>query len=292
MEGHFDDELWGLAVSNSKHEFFTGGQDKLLMKWDITQKKCIEKKKLDGPINCLDLSRNNQLAVGMKNGVVNIFEGSNLKLVKFFHKHKNPDKDMISVVKFSPDGTKLAVAYAPPYSCIYVYDLNDPELKAKCLSGSPSRINSIDFSRNGQAIMVNNTSYEILFYDATSSQQKKAMTASNFKGEEWATLTARFSWATQGIWPPCSDGSDINTVDRSNSKKYIATGDDFSKVKIFDNPACQEKQIYNSYKGHSSHITGVKWSFDDKYLISTGGLEKSIIQWTNTNEEEINYDYD
>jgi WD40 repeat protein len=63
-------------------------------------------------------------------------------------------------------------------------------------------------------------------------------------------------------------------------------------VKIFDNPACQDKQIYNSYKGHSSHITGVKWSFDDKYLISTGGLEKSIIQWTNTNEEEINYDFD
>lgn len=85
-------------------------------------------------------------------------------------------------------------------------------------------------------------------------------------------MTARFSWATQGIWPPCSDGSDINTVDRSNSKKLLATGDDFSTVKIFDYPVSQEKQIYNSYRGHSSHITGVKWSFDDKYLISTGGL--------------------
>ena len=94
------------------------------MKWDIIQKKCTDKKKLDGPINCLDFSRNNQLAVGMKNGVVHIFEASTLKLVKSFFKHKNPDKDMISVVKFSPDGTKLAVAYAPPYSCIYVYEVN------------------------------------------------------------------------------------------------------------------------------------------------------------------------
>jgi hypothetical protein len=72
-----------LAVSSSKHEFFTGGQDKLLMKWDIIQKKCLDKKKLEGAINFLDVSRNNNLlAVGMKNGVVKIFEASTLKLVK------------------------------------------------------------------------------------------------------------------------------------------------------------------------------------------------------------------
>lgn len=40
MEGHFDNELWGLTVSQSKHEFFTGGQDKLLMKWDMKSRKC------------------------------------------------------------------------------------------------------------------------------------------------------------------------------------------------------------------------------------------------------------
>ena len=49
------------------------------MKWDILQKKCVDKKKLDGPINCLDLSRNNQLAVGMKNGMVHLYEASTLK---------------------------------------------------------------------------------------------------------------------------------------------------------------------------------------------------------------------
>ncbi len=53
------------------------------MKWDIIQKKCLDKKKLEGAINFLDVSRNNNLlAVGMKNGVVKIFEASTLKLVK------------------------------------------------------------------------------------------------------------------------------------------------------------------------------------------------------------------
>ena len=92
-------------------------------------------------------------------------------------------------------------------------------------------------------------------------------------------MTCRFAWHTQGIWPPCADGTDINAVDRSNTKKYLVTGDDFSKVKLFRYPVYEKRQIYNAYKGHSSHVTNVKWSADDRFVISTGGLEKSIIQW-------------
>lgn len=129
-------------------------------------------------------------------------------------------------------------------------------------------------------MLINNTSYEILFYNANNGSQ---MNAPAFRNEEFATMTSRFSWYTQGIWPPCSDGTDINAVDRSNSKRYLVTGDDFSKVKLFKYPVCTRRQIYNAYKGHSSHITNVKWMYDDKFVISTGGLEKSIIQW-NFNE--------
>lgn len=54
---------------------------------------------------------------------------------------------------------------------------------------------------------------------------------------------------------------------------------------------CVRRQFFNEYKGHSSHITGVKWSFDDKYLVTIGGLEKSIIQWKAAASENIVYDY-
>jgi hypothetical protein len=44
------------------------------MKWDMTKRKCIERKKLDGPARCIDYSKNtNLVAVGLKNGVVKIF---------------------------------------------------------------------------------------------------------------------------------------------------------------------------------------------------------------------------
>ena len=83
---------------------------------------------------------------------------------------------MISNVKFSPDGSKIALAYAPPFSCIYIYDVNNLDAPPKKCTGSPSRINSIDFTRKGDAILINNTSYEILFYDSLTGQQKKSAT--------------------------------------------------------------------------------------------------------------------
>jgi len=77
---------------------------------------------------------------------------------------------MISAVKFSPDGSKFAVAYCPPFSKIYIYEYKNgmSGSKPKVCKGSPSRISSIDFSQSGQEIMCNNTSYEILLYDTNS----------------------------------------------------------------------------------------------------------------------------
>lgn len=65
---------------------------------------------------------------------------------------------MISIVKFSPNGNIIAIGYCPPISQIYLYNMEDLKIIGKC-KGSPSRINSIDFTRDGKSIMINNTSY-------------------------------------------------------------------------------------------------------------------------------------
>ena len=171
MEGHFDQELWGLAINNSKNEFFTGGQDKLLMKWDMLKRKCVSKSKLDSPISCIDLGPNNVLAVGMKNGIINFYDANTLTFISTVSAHKHPDKEMISIIKFSQDGNKVAVGYCPPYSKVYVWDFNNLSAKPKVCKNTTSRVNSIDFSRSGQEIMLNNTSYEILFYDSGNGSQ-------------------------------------------------------------------------------------------------------------------------
>lgn len=88
--------------------------------------------------------------------------------------------------------------------------------------------------------MLNSTSYEILFFKTDGSQ----VFASEFKSGSWekdnfATLSCKYSWQAQGIWPHLyADGTNINAVERSNGGKLLATGDDFSKIKLFNYPAC------------------------------------------------------
>jgi WD40 repeat protein len=48
---------------------------------------------------------------------------------------------------------------------------------------------------------------------------------------------------------------------------------------LFKYPSPVANSSFNSYSGHSSHVSNVKFSFDDEFIISTGGNEKSIIQW-------------
>ena len=59
----------------------------------------------------------------------------------------------------------------------------------------------------------------------------------------------------QGIWPPCSKGDDINSVDLNNDKEegraVMATGDDFGKIKLFKYPCIQENAGFVSFGGHS-----------------------------------------
>jgi microtubule-associated protein-like 6 len=33
--------------------------------------------------------------------------------------------------------------------------------------------------------------------------------------------------------------------------------------------------------GHSSHVTKVKFSADDKYIVTTGGHDKTVLIWEN-----------
>jgi echinoderm microtubule-associated protein-like 1/2 len=49
------------------------------------------------------------------------------------------------------------------------------------------------------------------------------------------------SFETIGIWPESADGTDINTVAKSNDSELLATGDDYGKVNLFSYPAMQPK---------------------------------------------------
>lgn len=121
-----------------------------MIKWDAEKRRVITKKMLDYPINCLDINRQNKVAVGQKNGVVLVVDGTTLSIERKITNHKNPDKDVISTVKFSPDGAILAIGYAPPVSKVYLYDIREekPKKIGEC-KGASTRVVSVDFARSG-----------------------------------------------------------------------------------------------------------------------------------------------
>jgi microtubule-associated protein-like 6 len=65
------------------------------------------------------------------------------------------------------------------------------------------------------------------------------------------------------------------TLDGKNDPKtsysLLASGDDFSKVRILRYPSIKKSSEAVEGHGHSSHVTNVKFSLDDKRIFSTGG---------------------
>ena len=102
------------------------------------------------------------------------------------------------------------------------------------------------------------------------------------RNEKWATWTCVLGWPVQGIWPKGADSTEINAVARSNHKipdgyHILAKGDDSSKVSLLRYPSLQKGSEAIVQNGHSSHVTNVCFSRDDKYLFSTGGEDNCVI---------------
>ena len=67
----------------------------------------------------------------------------------------------------------------------------------------------------------------------------------------------------------------------------LATGDDFGTVKLFKYPCVIQKACNNEYFGHSSHVTKVKFSANDRFVVSTGGGDMTVMIWeTDIHEAE------
>jgi len=204
-------------------------------------------------------------------GAVRIFAAGTLELL---HEIKD-SKQWISDVKYSPDGKYLAVGSHD--NAVYLYKRRRGYARSSVFKKHNSYISHLDFSRDSQYLQSTCGAYELLFCDAHSGAQVPA--ASQLRNVRWETWTLPLGWPVQGIWPPCSDGTDINSVARSHSCTLLATADDFGKVKLFRYPCADKTADFQEYSGHSSHVTNVRWTASDECLISTGGNDKCVFQW-------------
>ena len=169
------------------------------------------------------------------------------------------------------------------YNFIDIYNANDFKQIAVC-KGHSSFITHLDWSVDGAYLHSNCGAYEILFWDGNNGRQLPSG-ATMLKDETWNTWSCVIGWPVQGIYPAYADGTDVNSVDRSKikfgNKEYevLATSDDFGLVKLFRYPCVTKASEGVIGRGHSSHVTNVKFSPDDTYLFSAGGDDQCIFQW-------------
>lgn len=150
------------------------------------------------------------------------------------------------------------------------------------LAASSAFVSHLDWSADSRLLRTNDGAYELLYYDAQAGRQDTSGNT-KFRDVTWATATCPISWATQGLWSHGMDGSDVNHCDRSDERhpdgyQLLASGDDFGKVKIFRYPSMNLASQGLVCRGHSSHVTKVRFT-GGGYLISTGGNDTAVIQW-------------
>uniref|UniRef100_A0A8C7KT05 EMAP like 2 n=1 Tax=Oncorhynchus kisutch TaxID=8019 RepID=A0A8C7KT05_ONCKI len=265
VQGHTD-ELWGLDIHPSMEQFVTCGQDKQVHLWDTNSHQPLWSKTIEDPGRCAGFHPSGAvLAVGTMTGRWLVLDADTRDLV-FMHTDGN---EIISNIKYSPDGNFLAVGSHDNFVYIYAVMENGKKYSrvGKC-TGHSSFVTHLDWSVDSQYIVTNSGDYEILFCDMDL-----------VRNVEWATSTCVLGFSVFGVWPDGADGTDINAVCRSHDSSLLASADDFGKVHLFSNPCSQPRAPSHTYGGHSSHVTNVAFLHDDSHLISTGGKDTSILQW-------------
>ncbi|XP_058860865.1 echinoderm microtubule-associated protein-like 2 isoform X2 [Acipenser ruthenus] len=274
VQGHMD-ELWGLDSHPSMEQFVTCGHDKVVHLWDVATHKPLWTKVIeDGARSAGFHPSGSVVAVGTLTARWLVLDTGTADLVSV-HTDGN---EIISNVKYSPDGNYLAVGSHDNF--IYVYAVTENGKKysrvGKC-TGHSSFVTHLDWSKDSKYIVSNSGDYEILYWN--SSNCKQVTNADTVRNLEWASSTCVLGIGVFGIWPDGADGTDINAVCSSHDRKLLATADDFGKVQLFSNPCSQPRAPSYSYGGHSSHVTNVAFLHDDTQLLSTGGKDMSLLQW-------------
>ncbi|XP_029944306.1 echinoderm microtubule-associated protein-like 3 isoform X2 [Salarias fasciatus] len=275
VQGHVD-EMWGLSTHPSQNIFLTCGHDRQVCLWNTEEHKLDWSLILEEYGLCADFCPNGSVvSVGLSTGRWVVLDLLTKEVVSEF----TDGNEQLSVMRYSPDGSFLAVGSHDNF--IYIYSVTESGRRysrfGRC-NGHSSFITHLDWSKDGKYIMSNSGDYEILYWDIASGC-KLLRNRFESKDREWASYTCVLGFHVMGVWLEGSDGTDINALCRSHSERVVAVADDFCKVHLFQYPCPKLKAPSHRYDGHGSHVTNVCFTHSDSHLLSIGGKDTCILQW-------------
>ena len=283
-------ELWGVDTHPYEQTAVTACDDGTVRLWKLDEDGLAARFDTKCGCTCCSFSNDAKLvAVGHDDGTFEILSGTvDAQLV--------PPVSVFDIavkaIRFSPDSKFLAVTGGKNVAIFDVAHgkkVDDVTVKRRGFCrGHVSSVRALDWNVASTVIQTVSNSYELLHFcvaDCTRITGTRALA-----DEIWFTQTCVLGWHVQGIWPRFADGTDVNVVAKSRSQKYLATVDDWGKVKIYNYPCIGSgleppsgrlriRPTYDVYIGHCSHVTNCVWTFNDKYLLTTGGGDLSMFCW-------------
>jgi WD40 repeat protein/Ca2+-binding EF-hand superfamily protein len=303
LSGHFarnakwTNEVWGLSAL-SQNRYLTVSDDGTLRMWSVIDRCQIKCLQLDvdvkgvplerhretgdlvdsAKLRTIGVSQNEKVAgVGTMDGTVRIVSLEEWRQVRVLKTRKR----WISDIKFSPNDELMAVGSHD--AVIDIYRVADKFRLVHSLRKHSAFITHLDWSADSNYLHSNCGAYELLFWDANNGRQLTGG-ASALRDEHWATWSCVLGWPVQGVFKKEWDGSDVNAVDRSHAKtrdglRVLAAANDFGTIHLLNYPCLRNSANQKELRGHSSHVTNVRFSPEDTHLFSTGGEDQTVMQW-------------
>lgn len=278
VRGHSRGELWGLATHPSKLQFATAGDDGYVRLWDAPTRSLLALHAWTSgglPRAVAFSSDGTHAAVGSSDGYVRVLTGAELETVVVEWRCTVARGGGVRSLAYSPDGAWLAVGGHDQR--VHIFDAHTYKKHGEC-RGHSSTVTHLDFSKDARVLQSAAAGAgELRFWNVRALAP--IASASDVRDVVWATWSCPFGWPVQGIWPPGSDGSDINAVARSEDQRVLATGDDDGLVRLLRYPSATPSAQARAYTGHASHVTNCAFTKSDMFLLSTGGRDQSVCQF-------------
>ncbi|XP_061915415.1 echinoderm microtubule-associated protein-like 6 isoform X1 [Entelurus aequoreus] len=281
MQAHGDGELWALDVHPKKPLAVTGSDDRSVRLWSLLDRTLVARCNMEEAVRSVAFSVDgSQLALGMKDGSFTVLRVRDMTEVV----HIQDRKEVIHEMKFSPDGAYLAVGSND--GMVDVYAVSQRYKKVGECSRSSSFITHLDWTLDCKVLQTNDGAGERLLYRMPLG--KPLLSKEDVQGQRWASWSCVLGPEVNGIWPKYSDVCEANAVDANHAAGVLATGDDLGVVKLFRFPCTRKGAKFKKYPGHSAHVTNVRWSHDLQWVLTTGGADHALFQWSFHPESVVN----
>jgi WD40 repeat protein len=284
-EGHSKKQLHGLAANPANpDQYATIGDDGVLRVWSLAHKMVLRRLKLDGSSRALAWSHDGRtLAIGFggsggdvtvtsKDGAFMVLDES---LEVLFEDRKA--KMTVTDVKFSRGDDLLAVASED--GKVYVHE-RARNWALKATTGKASdEVRWVDWSADAEVLQAGTADADLALYSAADGSRIAAVLER--RDAAWDTITCPFGWFVQGIYPRMdNEAFRVLSVDRSHKQDLLALSlvDGQLRMYVYPVQTIPTKKWVTGV-GHGQRATKVRFSGDDKYIISLDGFGGAVFEY-------------